>query len=526
MFRLRRLIVLFAGLFAAGTAWAGTAQAVQDREAVMSLDACILEALKNNLGVAIEVITPRLYEFNLGFTLEKYVPSLAFGFSTSSTSIPSFSWIDSATQVQSQDQNYSAQISEFVPTGGRFYATLSSYKSDSNRSFQTINPRYGSTLSFSLWQPLLRNFGVGLNKRDILIARNNLDISEIQFRSVLQDTIYRVELAYWNLVYSIEFLKVRRQSLELARDLLAKNKREAEVGTIPPIEILNAQSEVATREADILQSESMVASSQDALLTILNVPNAQGQPRLTRIVPSDQPGFEKRDLDLDVCLATALENRTDLQVSKIDLQTKDLNFQYARNQLLPDLSLSASYWSPGISGTQILYQNGNPLTNIIIGYVPAGARDSLRDAFALKYNNWSVSLSLSIPLNNYLNQAHYAQIKLSYEQAQLRIRNQEQQVFLEVKNAVRDVETNAKRVQAYKLARELSARRLQAEEKKLKVGLTTNYIVLWQQRDLADATNSELKALIDYSMSLSALERTLGTSLKTKNIRVGDILGR
>ena len=208
------------------------------------------------------------------------------------------------------------------------------------------------------------------------------------------------------------------------------------------------------------------------------------------------------------------------------MQNRELNFQYARNQLLPDLSLSASYWSPGISGTQILYQDNNPLTNVIIGYVPAGAKDSLRDAFRMRYSNWSISLSLSVPLNNYLTQAHYAQIKLSYDQAVLRIRNQEQQVFLEVKNAVRDVETNAKRVQAYKLARELSERRLQAEEKKLKVGLTTNYIVLWQQRDLATAISSELKAMIDYSMSVSALERTLGTSLKTKNIRVGDVLGR
>jgi len=520
MFRLRGLIVLLAGLSAAGILGA------QDREAVMSLDACIMEALKNNIGVAIEVITPRLYEYNLGFTMEKYVPSLAFGFSSSTTSTPSFSWLSSASQVLSKDQNYSAQISEFVPTGGRFYATLSSYKSDSNLNFQTINPRYGSTLSFSLWQPLLRNFGVGLNKRDILIARNNLDISEVQFRSVLQDTIYRVEQAYWNLVYSIELLKVRRQSLELARDLLAKNKREAEVGTIPPIEILNAEAEVATREADILQSESMVASSQDALMTILNMPAEPGQPKMARIIPSDQPGFEKRALDLDACLATALENRTDLQVSKIDLQNKELNFQYARNQLLPDLSLSASYWSPGISGTQILYQDNNPLTNVIIGYVPAGAKDSLRDAFRMAYSNWSFSLSLSVPLNNYLTQAHYTQIKISYDQALLRIRNQEQQVFLEVKNAVRDVETNAKRVQAYRVARELSARRLQAEEKKLKVGLTTNYIVLWQQRDLATAISSELKAMIDYSMSVSSLERTLGTSLKTKNIRVGDVLGR
>jgi outer membrane protein TolC len=512
-------------LLAIIVAWPGPASA-QDRDASMSLDACIMEALKNNLGVAIEVINPRLAEMSLGFTKEKYIPSMSFGFSSSNTSSASFSWIEAAATVSSQDNNYSAQVSQFIPTGGRFYATLSSYKSESNRSFQTINPRFGSTLTFSVWQPLLRNFGVGLNHRDIIIARNNLNISEVQFRAVLQNTIFGVEQAYWNLVFAIENLKVRRQSLDLAKDLLVKNTREAQVGTIAPIEVLNAEAEVATREADILQAEALVASNQDSLATILNLPREDNETRLARVVPTDQPAFEARAIDFESGLQTALENRTDLQVTKIDLQNKEITYDYLRNQLLPDLSLSAAYWSPGISGTQILYQDGNPLTNVVTGMLPAGAADSLRDAFHLRYKNWSLSLSLSIPINNYINRSHYAQIRMSYDQTLLRLKSLEQQIFLEIKNSVRDVETNFKRVQAYKLARELAEKRLQAEEKKLNVGMTTNYLVLLTQRDLAAAKTNELKALIDYNLSLSSLERSLGTSLKTKGIRIGDIIDR
>jgi outer membrane protein TolC len=144
----------------------------------------------------------------------------------------------------------------------------------------------------------------------------------------------------------------------------------------------------------------------------------------------------------------------------------------------------------------------------------------------LSYRNWSLSLSLSIPVNYYLNRGHFTQIQISRDQALLRLQNLEQQVYLEIRNAVRDVETNFKRVQAYRLARELAERRLQGEEKKLKVGLTTNYLVLLNQRDLATAKTNELKALIDYNLSLSSLERSLGTSLRTKGIRIDDIIGR
>jgi outer membrane protein TolC len=492
----------------------------QERELPMTLNSCLLTAMKNNLGVAVEVITPRLSELNYRFVKEKFIPSLGFSFGSANTSSASFSWIEAAAVVTSQDQNYAASVSQFLPTGGRISASVTTYKSESNRSFQTINPRYGSTLSFSFSQPLLRNFGLDINRRDIVIARNNLDISETQFQSVLQDTIYRVESAYWNLVFAVETLNVRRQSLELARDLLVKNRREAEVGTIAPIEILNAEAEVATREADILAADAQVASAEDQLLTLLNMPAGEGRLKIGRIIPLDKPAFEPRPLVLEDCLAAALENRPDLAIYRLDLQNREISARFARNQLLPDLSFSASYWSPGISGTQILYQDGNPLSGVVVGMLPGGASDSLRDAFRLRYKNYSIGVSLSVPLQNYLSRSHLQAVQWSYDQAVLRNRNVEQQVFLEVRNAVRAVETDFKRVQAYRVARELSERKLSAEEKKLKVGLTTNYLFLWQQRDLANAKSAELKAIIDYNLSLAGLERSLGTGLKSKRIQI------
>ncbi len=512
-------------LLSAGILWslAGPLRpAGQDRDLPMTLDSCILAALKYNLGVAVEVINPRLSEMNFRFAKEKYVPAISFGISAADTSSASYSYIEAAAVVSSLDKNYAASISQALPTGGQLTASVASYRSESNRSFQTINPRFGSTLTFSFSQPLLRDFGLELNRRSIVIARNNLQISETQFTSVLLDTVYRVEAAYWSLVYAVESLNVYRQSLDLARDLLTKNRREVEVGTIAPIEILNAEAEVATREADILAAENQVSLLQDRLLTLINFPEGAGVVKVGRVIPLEKPAAEARPVVLEDCLALALAHRPDLEIYRLNLANRALQYSFARNQLLPDLRLSIQYWSPGVSGSQILYQDGNALSGVVIGVVPGGASDSLRDAFRFLYKNYSIGLSLNIPLANYLTKTHFAAARLSYDQALLQVENARQQIFLEIRSAVKTLETDYRRVQAYRAARELSEKKLLAEEKKLKVGLTTNYLFLWQQRDLAGAKSAELKAMIDYRLSLAGLERALGTGLLTKGIRTVD----
>ena len=494
----------------------------QQTEKQLSLDDCIVGALKNNLGLAVEVYNPQLADISVTQAKEKFVPSLYLGYNKQETNQPSFSWIDAATQVEVQSSDYYGQLTQEIPTGGNFQLTLYSYQTETTANFQTINPRFGSQIRFDITQPLLKDFGFKVSQREIIIAKNNTAISEIQLKQTLLDTIYSVEEAYWNFVGSIEYYKVMQQSLKLAQDLLEKNTREAEVGMLAPIEILTARSEVARREADILQAESLIRSTEDQLKTILNL-SSKADIDLTKIVPTDTPTFERRDVSLEEALSMGLQLRPDLQSIRTDLKNKDLDLGYAKNQLLPELNVQASFWSPGLSGTQLLYEDGNPLTGNVIGSVPGKSSDALQDALKFKYKNWTIGLTLSVPITSIVTRAQYAQARVSLEQAQVNLQNQEQQAFLEIRNAVRDVQTNYKQVQAYKLARELAQEKLEAEQKKLRVGMATNYEVLLHQRDLADAQSSELRAVIDYNLALAALDKALGMTLEKKNIKMTEI---
>jgi len=492
----------------------------------LTLDDCIVKALKNNLNVAINVLSPQLSEVSLIASKNKWLPGLGFSYSYRDTSQASYSFLDAQDAVNTMTGAYGADISQLLPTGGTLMLSVDGDKTDSNRSFQSINPRYGGTLSFNFSQPLLRNFGFKMNRREIVIAQNNLDISEHDFKDSLQNIIYSVEEAYWNLVYAIENLKVREQSLLLAEDLLEKNRRAVEVGTMAPIDVLSAESTVASRRADIIETRASVKSSEDNLKNLINLAAEEQNPDLISLVPSDQPGYERVTVSLDQALVTAMNNRPDLKSTRIDIKNSELNLSWAKNQLLPNLSFSARYWSPGITGDQIIYLNDNAFTGIIVDTIKGQRSDAWKDAFGLKYTNLSLSFNIDVPLDSFLNKTTLAQARINLQRAMLQMKNQEQQIFLEIRNAVRSVETDYERIQAYKVARELAQRQLEAEEERLKVGLTTPYFVLQYQRDLRNAQIMELRSIMDYNLSLARLQRSTGVILEEKNISVSDVLNK
>ncbi|MBM3296303.1 MAG: TolC family protein [Candidatus Aminicenantes bacterium] len=507
---------ILAVLVAAASAPALPSMQEEDAVLRLSLEDCIAKTLKNNLDLAAEMLEPELASVSVTLAGEKFMPSLSLSYTQQDQNSASFSFLDASEKVSTLQNESSLQLSQVIPTGGSFTAGLSNYMTDTNRRFQSINPRYGSTLRFTFSQPLLRDFGFKMSRREIIQAKNYRDISEQAFAKSLEDTVYSAESAYWSLVYSIENLKVRQQSLKLARELLEKNRVEIEAGVLPPIEILTAESDVATRTADILEAEAMVKNSEDLLKTIINLPAERRDADAVRIVPTDSPSVTGEECVLESCLRTAMEKRHDLQASRIDLRNKELGLSHARNQLFPDLRLQATYWSPGISGDQILYEGGNALTGQIIGTIPGPSSDAFKDAVRFKYKNWAVGLTLNYSLNNVLTRASYALSRLSLDQARLRLKNQEQQVFLEVKTAVRAVQTNAQRVEAYRSARELAQKKLEAEEEKFKVGLSTNYFILQYQRDLAATQIMELKSKVDYNISLANLKRVQGIRLENR----------
>ncbi|MDH4271202.1 MAG: TolC family protein, partial [Candidatus Aminicenantes bacterium] len=185
------------------------------QELSLTLEDCILKAMKNNLNVAAEVMGPEMARMSVTKATEKFYPVLGLGYNRENTNSASFSYIDAAEQITTRYNDTGSQIDLLLPTGTELSASFFSYKTDTNRNFQTINPRYGSTLLLGFRQPLLKDFGLNINRREILVARNNRDVSEHQLRTVLIETIYQVEEAYWNLVHSIEYLKAKQQSLDL-----------------------------------------------------------------------------------------------------------------------------------------------------------------------------------------------------------------------------------------------------------------------------------------------------------------------
>jgi outer membrane protein TolC len=488
----------------------------------LTLEDSIVRALRNNLNVAAEVINPGLASATVSQAKEFFMPTFAVDFTGNRYEQLSTWSLQSAGSYINKSTSSTASLAQQIPFGGRFTASLSYDYSRTNQLFQSYNPSYTGRLNFALTQPLLKNFGWTVSRRAIVIAQNSFDISRSQFKTVLMETVYNVEAGYWNLVYAIENLKTLRQALESGRDLLTKTKREVQVGTKAPIEVLNAEATVARREADILQAEALVRRSQDQLRMLLNL-GVDPASRNQLLLPADKPEFKPFAITLEEAYARAIARRPELESAKAAIGTKMVNFRFAKNQILPQLDLQLSKTSPGTSGQQYIYDPANPFGDPTLGD-PGSASQAFRDVFKFLYNNWTAGVTLTIPLGDVVGRANYTYAKLDLEQAQARLKVQDQQIYLEVSDAVRTLETAAKSVDAYRIARELAERQLEAEMKKLNVGMSTNYFVLTYQDALASARSMEMKAMVDYNIAVAAIAKVTGSTLEARNISLGEYI--
>jgi outer membrane protein TolC len=490
-------------------------------EKTFSLQECLAIALKNNIALGIKVVQVERQEGLLKQAKEKFLPVLAFQLGKAKTNTPSYSWIDAEGAISAESQQISGQLAQALWLGGSFSLQVDTSQYESNQRFQTINPRYEGAVTFKLVQPLLRDMGNRISRKDIIIAGYNRNISANELKAALLDTVYLVEELYWNLVFAERNFEAKTQALKLAEDLLNKNKKMAELGVIAEIEILSAEAETASRQAEILEARALLENSRDELYSTINL-GAEKEGAGIIIRPSDDPRREEKTVDAQETLRQALANRADYQNTGITLKSKNLELEYAKNQLLPALNLNFQYWSPGLSGTQIVYRDNDPLTGEVIGLIPGAVADAFKNAMEFNYKNWSLYLSLDIPLNSFISRGAYTAARMERREAQLRRLDLERQISLEVSTAARSVTSSFQRIQATSSARELAEKKLTAEEKRQTAGLSTSYMVLQYQRDFTQAMNTELRALCDYSLALARLEKIAGTSLQTRQIEFSE----
>lgn len=495
----------------------------QDRDIqTMSLDEVIDRALKNNLDLQIEMTNPEIYRALWSKSKSIFDPTLNLSYNNDESNSPSSSALTGADIETRKNNGYTVGLAQKLPFGGTLDVSLNNNRFSTNSRYSSYNPRYNSYLTFNLTQPLLKGFGFGSTLRNIRVAMNNRDISIYSLKQQVINLIYQTEEAYWNLVYSHQNLEVKQKSLQLAKDLLKQNEVQVQVGVSAPMDILTAQAEVAARESEALQAQSQIQTYEENLRRILNIMQTPAA-----IVPKDKPLFAPFSGNLDQFLLEALEKRPDIEKVRLDLKNKNIDVRYYRNQLLPNLQLTAKYYTTGLSGDQLIW-DGNPLLpdSKVIDTIEGGMRDSLAEVFKNTYRNYAIGLQLSIPILNTSARADLAQAKLNLKQSLLQLKKTESTIYSEVKQIIMDLETNAKIVEANRISRELGEQKLAAEQKKLAVGLSTNYLVLQYQRDYANAQIAELKSLIDYSLALSRVNKVLGTTLEKHHIEFVDILAK
>lgn len=472
---------------------------------VLSLQESILLGLKNNLNIAIEGFNPKIREADVTSARAVFDPTVFAEVGFASTQIPNRSALAAVRQSKTDDFDYNVGFHQDLPTGGSYDLRFDNNRNFNNAAFFSLldmdtSTAYFSDLNLIVTQPLLKNFGVDINRTQIKIAENDREISLDRFRQIVMDVITQIQDVYWDLVFTIEDLKVAQDSLRLAEELAELNRARVRAGVAAPVEIIQAETDIAARTAGVVVAEKAVRDAEDRLKVVLNIPK-EGEWG-GAIHPADPARFSEVHLDLPVAITDALRKRPDYEAAKIEVSNRELDLRFARNQLLPDLSFQGSVGLNGLSAVDPTY------------------RKALDDLGSGNNFSYSAGLVLSIPIGNRAAGAEFVKAHLAREQAKVSLRNLELEITAEVREAVRRVSADAKLVEDTKAASRLAAEQLRIEQRRLEAGVSTTFEVLRFQRDLAEAQSAEVRSLTNYNKSIANLDRVRGVVLEKHRVQM------
>jgi outer membrane protein len=473
----------------------------------LTLDEATARALERNLDIAVERLNPQTFDLNIARIRAAYRPTAVSTIGQFSRVQPPTSTLNGgAGGVTQETTTYNSGLSQAVPWGGgSVNFQFNNNKQVSTNNLLNYNPAFNNNFALTMTQPLLRGFRIDNNRQQLVVTGLNRDASEIQLRGTIASTLANVRNAYWELLYAIQALDVARGSLDLATKLVTDNRARVEVGALAPLDVVQAQAEEATRRQAVAQADAQQRTSELALKRLI-VSGTDDPLWNAEINPIDRPTFLPEPLDVQAAVRTALDNRTDLQIARKTIDSNDVTLRYMRNLTLPELDLTAMYGATGLGGTQFR-RNGSGVTSVVVGTVPGGYGDAWRTLTGRDFPTWNLALNFSYPIGASAQEAQLARAKVQLNQSAAQLRSLELQVATDVTNAALQVQSGLTRYQAAAVARSLSQQRLDAEQSRFDVGLSTNFLVVQAQRDLATAQNTELRALLDYRRALVEYER-------------------
>jgi outer membrane protein TolC len=488
------------GLFVLGIGFL-FAQEQKTEEIRLTLNECLEIALEKNLDISVEAFNPEIQEFSVRQARELFMPQLTLDYGNYRYNQLS-NWFIEGTQFIQNSNDYTVGVQQKIITGGTFALSLRNSTEDTTRKGVAINPSYSGRLIFSIDQPILKNFGPKINRKEIKKARNQVDISTNSLKTTLFQKIYEVEDAYWRLVSAIESLRVNESRLEYSREQLKKAKEGARIGSKTATDVLDAETNVANWEDNIIRSQAQVQSAEDNLRKILNL-SADEAGALPRIVPTDRPTVEKKEITFEEALNTALKQRPEMASKDKEIENSSIDVSYSKNQLLPELNMRFNLYYPGQSGDRIFYVNNDPINGDIDFVIPGSRSEYLKDIFGFKYENWYLTLSLTIPLENILSRASLAQARVQKEQKLLEKERLYKDIYNEIMEVFKELKNNEKRLETSARYRELMEKKLDAAEEKYRLGALSSDWLYSYQRDMANARVSEIGAIIDYKLSVA-----------------------
>ncbi|MDO9464440.1 MAG: TolC family protein [bacterium] len=460
---------------------------------------CIAFALRNNSEIKIKKIEPRLKESDIKIARSDFEPSFDATYKLRDNTNQNNSTAYTDNTINSRDEDINAGLSGKLYTGTKYNMDFLNNRSKDDPSSASLrNDNYTSEAKITITQPLLKGFGVQVNRADITIAKNDKNISEEDFENTVADIITKTKAAYYNYIFYTEKHNIAKSSLKRAEDMLQINNKRYKAGLVSSLTLLETKTAVAKRQKNLISAESTLKKSEDELKLITSLVD---DPSLwnTEIVPLDKPVFTKEYVDLARSLSNAFQYRPDYASEEIALENRDIKIKKAKNVLFPTLDLVGSFGLNGLGD------------NLDEALSKVGTGD---------YEDWSIGLNFKVPLGNKKARGEYNKKKLEKIQALISFKRLEQNIILEVRDKVREVDIQYRQVEASSLSREAETQNYNVQNERYTAGEVSTHDMLDYQERLSQAELDYIKALIDHEISIINLDKSEGLTLVKNDIKL------
>ena len=549
-------------------------QLIHDGKLELSLQEAVELALENNMDIVVQRYNP--WFADTGILKAKAggfgggTPGAVFGGSSANTPLLSFdplitstisfdnrnvpvnnpltsgtgTGLLSLTNLALHTSIYNIQYSQGFQTGTTFFTEWDNTRSSSSSAANLFNPSVQSSIFLGFQQQLLNGFGRAVNSRNLRIAKNNRKIADWAFTQQAITTVTNTITAYWELVFARGNVKVQQQAVTVAEKLYNDNKKQLEIGTMAPLEVTRAESEVAANRQNLIVAQTLLLQDQQALKNFISKDPLAPSFVNVEIIPTDLPARPDaiEAATFEEAVKEAFAKRPELQEEALNLLNSAIDVKATRNALLPTATLSARYGTTGLAGDQRLFTsqtvagapvvdaNGNPSTTLFVpatqitpnGTAQAGFGDAMSSVFHNNFPDYQVSLNVQIPIRNRAAQADNQRSILTQRQLEAQLQQLKNAALLDVRNTYIALAQDRARVDAASKARELQQQTFDAEQKKYQLGASTVYLVIQTQRDLISAQGTELRALADLVEAKANYERALGRTLEVNRVTIAD----